>query len=101
MNKFIYLLIGLLFVACAGQKSEPLQMVEAFPVEKSLFAEKVKVNEVFSLSKMMCKGNYLFASDVRSNENLIHQYSLPDFKCVYKGVPKGKRKTNSRFFLYL
>ena len=56
MNKFIYLLIGLLFVACAGQKSEPLQMVEAFPVEKSLFAEKVKVNEVFSLSKMMCRG---------------------------------------------
>jgi hypothetical protein len=98
MNKFIYLLIGLLFVACAGQKSEPLQMVEAFPVEKSLFAEKVKVNEVFSLSKMMCKGNYLFASDVRSNENLIHQYSLPDFKCVYKGGSKGQAEDEFQIF---
>lgn len=98
MNKNVYLLISLLFVACTEPKSEPQQMVEAFPVEKSLFAEKVKVNEVFSLSKMLCKGNYLFVSDVRSNENLIHQYSLPDFKCVYKGGSKGQAEDEFQIF---
>ncbi len=98
MNKIIYLLIGLLFVACTGRKSEPQQMVEAFPVEKSLFAEKVKVEEVFSLSKMLCKENNLFVSDVRNNENLIHQYSLPDFKCVYKGGFKGQAEDEFQIF---
>lgn len=98
MNKIIYLLISLLFVACTGQKSEPSQMLEAFPVEKSLFAEKVKVNEMFSLSKMMCKGNNLFVSDVRSSKNLIYQYSLPDFKCVYKGGSKGQAEDEFQIF---
>ena len=90
VNRIVYLLPALLFMACGtGQKSDPSQMVETFPVEKSLFAGKVTVDEVFSLSKMMCKGNYLFVSDVRSNENLVYQYLLPSFKCVYKGGSKG------------
>lgn len=72
--------------------------VESFPVEKSLFAERVKVNEVFSLSKMMYKGDYLFVSDARSNENLIHQYSLPDFKCVYEGGSKGQAEDEFQIF---
>ena len=90
--RMVCLSAGLLFMACTEQKPASQQKVESFPVEKSLFAERVKVNEVFSLSKMMCKGDYLFVSDARSNENLIHQYSLPDFKCVYEG--------DSRYFLY-
>ncbi len=99
MNRIVYLLPALLFMACGmGQKSDPSQMVETFPVEKSLFAGKVTVDEVFSLSKMMCKGNYLFVSDVRSNENLVYQYLLPGFKCVYKGGSKGQAEDEFQIF---
>jgi len=96
--RMVCLSAGLLFMACTEQKPASQQKVESFPVEKSLFAERVKVNEVFSLSKMMYKGDYLFVSDARSNENLIHQYSLPDFKCVYEGGSKGQAEDEFQIF---
>lgn len=98
MSKIIYLLIVLFFVGCAEQASEPIQDMEPFPIEESLFAEKVKVDEVFSLSKMMYKENYIFVTDVRANENMIYQYSLPDFKCVYKGGTKGQSEDEFQVF---
>lgn len=99
MSKFIYLLLTILFFAgCAEQASKPVQDMEPFPIENSLFAEKVKVDEVFSLSKMLYKENYLFITDVRANENMIYQYSLPDLKCIYKGGTKGQSEDEFQVF---
>lgn len=52
MGKSIYLLLAYaLFSACTvqvtAQKQVSEEKIEPFPVEKSLQAEKIKVNEVF------------------------------------------------------
>lgn len=96
MNRIIYLLIGLLFIACVERKSQ--QNVEPFPVVKSLCAEKVEVNEIFNLSMIMWKEKYLFVSDIRSNDTMLYQYSLPEFKCVYRGGAKGQAEDEFQIF---
>ena len=96
MNRIIYLLVGLLFIACVGRKSQ--QNVEPFPVMKSLHAEKVEVDEIFNLSMIMWKEKYLFVSDIRSNDTMIYQYSLPEFKCIYRGGSKGQSGDEFQIF---
>lgn len=96
MSKVIYLLVSLLFIACVGRKSQ--QNVEPFSVVKSLHAEKVEVDEIFNLSRIMWKEKYLFVSDIRSNDTMLYQYSLPDFKCIYKGGSKGQAEDEFQIF---
>lgn len=90
MNNIIYLLVCLLFFSCSNPKRESQQEMTSFPIEKSLQAEKIEVNEVFNPSGLMWKRNSLFVSDVLSNDTMIYQYSLPYFNCIYKGGSKGQ-----------
>ena len=96
MNRIIYMLVSLLFVACVERKSQ--QNVEPFPVTKSLCAERVEVDEIFNLSMIMWKEKYLFVTDIWSNDTMLYQYSLPEFKCVYKGGAKGQAEDEFQIF---
>lgn len=54
MKNKIYLLLiyTLIIIACSGQtcaqRQASLQEIESFPVKKSFYAEKIRVNEIFS-----------------------------------------------------
>ena len=94
MGKSIYLLLAYaLFSACTvqvtAQKQVSEEKIEPFPVEKSLQAEKIKVNEVFFLDGIKVKKGSIFALDSKSTDTLLYQYSLPKFQCIYKGGRKG------------
>lgn len=94
MGKSIYLLLAYaLFSACTvqvtAQKQVSEEKIEPFPVEKSLQAEKIKVNEVFFLDGIKVKKGSIFALDLKSTDTLLYQYSLPKFQCIYKGGRKG------------
>ena len=94
MGKSIYLLLAYaLFSACTvqvtAQKQVSEEKIEPFPVEKSLQAEKIKVNEVFFLDGIKVKKGSIFALDSKSTDTLWYQYSLPKFQCIYKGGRKG------------
>lgn len=84
MGKSIYLLLAYaLFSACTvqvtAQKQVSEEKIEPFPVEKSLQAEKIKVNEVFFLDGIKVKKGSIFALDLKSTDTLLYQYSLPKF----------------------
>lgn len=96
MSRIVCLLVVLLLIGCVGRKS--LQNIEPFPVEELLHAEKVRLNEVFNLSMMMWKDKYLFMTDSRSNDTMMYQYSLPDFKCIYKGGSRGQARDEFQAF---
>lgn len=105
MGKSIYLLLAYaLFSACTvqvtAQKQVSEEKIEPFPVEKSLQAEKIKVNEVFFLDGIKVKKGSIFALDSKSTDTLLYQYSLPKFQCIYKGGRKGGEKMNSKFLLH-
>lgn len=85
MKKLIYLFIGLLsFFSCTEQT---ISIV--FPVEKSLKAIKVPVNETFSADFITKKSDYLFIISAQS-DTTIYMYSLPDLKFVRNFGLKGK-----------
>lgn len=96
------LLTYALITACAGQvgaqKQVSAQKIESFPVKKLLHAEKIKVNEVFSLDGIKVKKGSLFVTDSKSNDTMLYQYSLPEFQCIYKGGAKGGAEDEFQIF---
>jgi hypothetical protein len=60
-----------------------------FPIEKSLHAEKVWIGEVIFPGYIMLKKQSLFVT-AESNDTMLYQYALPEFKCIYKGGVKGQ-----------
>lgn len=85
MKKLFYPFICLLsFFSCTNHTTSIV-----FPVEKSLSAIQVPVNEMFSADFITKKSNYLFIISVNS-DTTIYMYSLPDLKFVKNFGLKGK-----------
>ncbi|TCO85610.1 TolB-like protein [Bacteroides heparinolyticus] len=94
MKKYIYLLsIYALLTACATQNSMQeltlTQKIEPFREQKTLQAEKVRVNEVFAIDGIEVKKNNIFVTDSRNSDRTLYQYSLPDVQCIYTGGRRG------------
>ena len=94
MKKHLYLLsIYTLLTACATQTSIQeqtfIQKIEPFHEQKVLQAEKINVNEVFAIDGIEVKKNNIFATDSRNNNQMLYQYSLPEFQCIYTGGSRG------------
>ena len=93
MGKSIYLLLAYaLFSACTvqvtAQKQVSEEKIEPFPVEKSLQAEKIKVNEVFFLDGI--KVLTLCCINIHSQ----------NFNVFTKEGEKEGQKMNSKFLLH-
>lgn len=85
MKIVYYALFILIFISC----SHPCQQkMEPFPVHKKLYAEKIRMDDVLFPGWMMLKKQSLLLVDVK-NDTMLYQYSLPDFKCLYKGGVRG------------
>lgn len=94
MKKHLYLLsIYTLLTACATQTSIQeqtfIQKIEPFHEQKVLQAEKINVNEVFAIDGIEVKKNNIFATDSRNNNQMLYQYSLPEFQCISIGGSRG------------
>lgn len=78
-----------MFVSCSAEKQQ--QRIAAFPVEKLLHAEKIRINDVIYPGWMMLKKQSLFVIDIKT-DTMLYQYSLSDFKRIYKGGVRGQAK---------
>ena len=75
-------------MACTEQKLQ--QDMEPFPEEKLLYAERIRVDEIINPEQMVLKKQSILVTDSRNHDAMLYQYSLPEFKCVYKGGVKGQ-----------
>ena len=105
MGKSIYLLLAYaLFSACTvqvtAQKQVSEEKIEPFPVEKSLQAEKIKVNEVFFLDGIKVKKGSIFALDSKSTDTLCINIHSQNFNVFTKEGEKEGQKMNSKFLLH-
>lgn len=86
MRIIYYILTVLAFTSCSY---EHRQNIEPFPIKRKLYAEKIWVNDVLFPGWIMLKKQSLFVVDIKS-DTMLYQFSLPDFKCLYKGGVRGE-----------
>lgn len=85
--KFVYyIFVILIFASCSY---EHRQRIESFPVKRKLYAEKMWVDDVFFPGWIMLKKQSLLVVDIKS-DTMLYQYSLPDFRRLYKGGVRGQ-----------
>lgn len=88
MERVCFLLFCITLMACTEQKLQ--QEMEPFPEEKLLYAERIRVDEIISPEQIVLKKQSVLVTDSRNHDAMLYQYSLPEFKCIYKGGVKGQ-----------
>lgn len=85
--KLLLLLNCSLITSCVSQNIS--QKIQPFPENKSIYAEKIKVNEIIAIDGIDVKKGNVFVTDSRNKNAMLYQYSPPEFKCIYKGGIMG------------